>query len=208
MTAGKSVFLKFYAPWCGHCKAMAADWAKLEKDFEGHDVALVASVDCTDEANDQICLDFNVEGFPTIAWGDVSASEDYMGGRDYESLKEFADEHITKPICSIFNMDACSDDEKKAIEAIDAKSDEELLQAAGVIADLAKVANDEFEAYLEKLNQEYEIEEAKRNEKIAKIKEEHNFRLVQLVLAKRGITNPSSLDQDYDDDDDDLGGEL
>ncbi len=61
MTAGKSVFLKFYAPWCGHCKAMTADWAKLEKDFEGHDVALVASVDCTDEANDQICADFNIE---------------------------------------------------------------------------------------------------------------------------------------------------
>ena len=61
MTAGKSVFLKFYAPWCGHCKAMADDWAKLEKDFEGHDVALVASVDCTDEANEQVCTDFNIE---------------------------------------------------------------------------------------------------------------------------------------------------
>ncbi len=106
-------------------------------------------------------------------------------------------------------MDACSDDEKKAIAAIDAKSDEELLQAAGVIADLAKEANDEFEAYLERLNQEYEIEEAKHNEKIAKIKEEHNFRLVQQIFSKRGITNPSSLEQeDDDDDDDDLGGEL
>ena len=61
MTAGKSVFLKFYAPWCGHCKAMADDWARLEKDFEGHAVALVASVDCTNERNEQVCSDFNIE---------------------------------------------------------------------------------------------------------------------------------------------------
>lgn len=128
-----------------------------------------------------------------------------MGGRDYESLKEFADEHITKPICSIFNMDACSDDEKAAINEIDAKSDEDLLQAANVIADLAKEANAEFEAYLERLNEEYEKEEAKHNEKIAKIKEDHKFRYVQQVFAKRGITNPVSMD---DEDDDDMGGEL
>ena len=61
MTAGKTVFLKMYAPWCGHCKAMAADWAKLEKDFEGHDVALVASVDCTAEESDFICRENNVQ---------------------------------------------------------------------------------------------------------------------------------------------------
>ena len=53
--------VEFYAPWCGHCKAMADDWAQLEKDFEGHGVAMVASVDCTAEANDQICADFNIE---------------------------------------------------------------------------------------------------------------------------------------------------
>ena len=64
MTAGKTVFLKFYAPWCGHCKAMAGDWAKLEADFKDHAVALVASVDCADDDNQEICSDFNVEVRP------------------------------------------------------------------------------------------------------------------------------------------------
>jgi thiol-disulfide isomerase/thioredoxin len=61
MTSGKTVFLKMYAPWCGHCKSMAGDWAKLEADFEGHAVALVGSVDCTADESESICQDFQVQ---------------------------------------------------------------------------------------------------------------------------------------------------
>lgn len=58
---GKTVFIKFFAPWCGHCKAMAEDWAKLEEDFKDHPVALVGSVDCTEEESTDLCELFQVE---------------------------------------------------------------------------------------------------------------------------------------------------
>ena len=60
-TKGRSVFIKFYAPWCGHCRAMAEDWQKLEEDWKEHDVALIAEVDCTSDAGQPLCDEFQVE---------------------------------------------------------------------------------------------------------------------------------------------------
>jgi len=212
MTAGKTVFLKFFAPWCGHCKSMAADWSKLEKDFEGHAIALIGSVDCTDDAADPICEEFNVEGFPTLMWGDVSSMETYEGDRVYKALKAFADENVTTAKCSIFNIDVCSDIEKADIALIDAKSDQELLDAAEKISTLAKLEDKMFESFVDKIQKEYEQKTKEHNAIIDKIKAENNFKLVEMVLKKRNIKNPfKNIDEDDDDDDDDddmLEGEL
>ena len=104
-------------------------------------------------------------GFPTLAWGDATAAESYEGMRDYASLKAFADEYVTKPVCSIMNLDVCSDDEKAEIAAVEAQTDAELTAAALKIKESTKAEEKKFEAYLEELQDKYMMEEAKHQAK-------------------------------------------
>ena len=41
-TSGKTAFIKFFAPWCGHCKKMKPDWDKLMEAYAGSATELVA----------------------------------------------------------------------------------------------------------------------------------------------------------------------
>ena len=84
--------VEFYAPWCGHCKSLAPEWAAAAEELEG-DVKLGA-VDATVASG--LASRFGVRGYPTIKvfpaglkGGDESAQE-YQGGRDAGSIAAYA----------------------------------------------------------------------------------------------------------------------
>eukprot|EP00958_Prasinococcus_capsulatus_P026111 scaffold4595_cov415-Prasinococcus_capsulatus_cf.AAC.9 len=54
--------VEFFAPWCGHCKQLAPDYAKVAKSLEG--ILGVGAVDC--DAAPNLCGAYGVQGFPTI----------------------------------------------------------------------------------------------------------------------------------------------
>ena len=89
----KLVMVKFFAPWCGHCQAMADDFKKAATELKGK--AVLADVDATVE--EDLAKKFNIEGFPTLkVFTDGKELTDYNGGRDKDSMIKFI-ERATLP---------------------------------------------------------------------------------------------------------------
>merc|ERR1711865_719132 len=85
---GKTVFVKFAVPWCGHCESMRPAWDKLMGAHEDSTNVLVAEVDC-DGAGRSLCQKHGVQGYPTLMHGAPQNLEVYDGGRDWDALNDF-----------------------------------------------------------------------------------------------------------------------
>merc|ERR1711879_1140911 len=105
----------------------------------------------------------------TIKYGDPNALEKYEGGRDYDSLKKFADENL-KPLCSPSNMDLCEDDQKAELETLLAMDMADLEKA--VKDGEAKIENAEktFKTELQKLQDAYQQLMKDKDSTIADVK--------------------------------------
>merc|ERR1711907_864285 len=62
-----------------------------------------------------LCDEVGVRGYPTIKYGDPNSLEDYKGGRDFDSLKKFAEANLG-PTCVPANLYLCDADKKAQIE--------------------------------------------------------------------------------------------
>jgi protein disulfide-isomerase-like protein len=84
-------FIKFYAPWCGHCKSSAPAFSKAAKKLDG--VAKFGVVNCDDEK--ELPSKYKVQGFPTIKvfkgeGKKARRPSDYNGGRNAKELTDHA----------------------------------------------------------------------------------------------------------------------
>nr|XP_042900653.1 thioredoxin domain-containing protein 5 [Parasteatoda tepidariorum] len=84
-------FVKFFAPWCGHCQRMAGTWEELAISLQ-HDKSIkIAKVDCT--VNKMACTEFEVKGFPTLLFIiNGKKVEKYQGDRNLDGFKKFISE--------------------------------------------------------------------------------------------------------------------
>jgi protein disulfide-isomerase A1 len=79
------LLIEFYAPWCGHCKALAPEYEKAAEFLSKLDKPLyLAKVDC--DANRSLTDRFAIEGFPALKLYKKGEYIDYNAGRKAEDI--------------------------------------------------------------------------------------------------------------------------
>jgi len=81
-------FVKFYAPWCSHCKAIAQTWKALSREVGGRIGIRIGAVDCT--VVPELCKEIGINGYPTLLlFKDGAKYKDYQESRRLEDLLSF-----------------------------------------------------------------------------------------------------------------------
>ncbi|KAK6351355.1 protein disulfide-isomerase precursor [Orbilia javanica] len=136
------VLAEFYAPWCGHCKALAPEYEVAATELKAKGIQVV-KVDCTEEAD--LCQKQGVEGYPTlkIFRGSVESFSPYAGQRKADAIVSYMTKQ-SLPAVSVLTKDT--------LEAF--KTSDKVVVVAYFNAD-DKKSNETFAAIAEKHRDDY-----------------------------------------------------
>lgn len=84
-------FVKFYAPWCHHCQALAPAWAQMAKEMQGK--LNIGEVNC--DVENRLCKDVRVKAYPTMHFFRGGERVEYDGLRGLGDLINYAKKAIT-----------------------------------------------------------------------------------------------------------------
>jgi len=162
---------------------MKPAWDQLIEAYKGKETALVADVDCTAEGSKDLCEEIGVRGYPTIKYGDPNNLEDYKGGRDFETLKAFADANLG-PKCGPSHLELCDEEKKAEVTKMMSMSLEDLEAAVEKKNGQMEKVEADFKELLEGLQKQYSEANEKKNKDVEDVKNS-GLGMMKSVLASR-----------------------
>ncbi|KAH7926761.1 protein disulfide isomerase [Leucogyrophana mollusca] len=106
------ILVEFFAPWCGHCKALAPHYEEAATALKEKNIKL-AKVDCVDQAD--LCQTHGVQGYPTLKVFRSGTPSDYTGPRKADGIVSYM---IKQSLPAVSDVTAANLDEFQKADKI------------------------------------------------------------------------------------------